>query len=463
MNASPCFRLTAPGRQASPAWFNDPTTMRRRVRMGILGLSMLALAACGKNGPDLEAQFTADMPDMWQVVSFKIDAEEDVGSEVEPRRRFRFRAEVAPKNDLYQSLGILEGRAILKLSVEKGDEAPVLGTASSAFHADKWKSVFSLEQAPDFFAGRPADSFGTQHVVMGSSDYKSLITAAKAELVKRAEQTAADEAKWQTMDAERNALNQKVQADNRQLMEGLNREQQRIHEEQTVLRNQARQESDVVEKELQAIWKEKGAEPRQALDTRVGALDTDYRLKVAELQAQGKEQRQSLAEQRKQLRIAHNEDMSATRKRLSAADFTRYRASADEALRNRLAELDNASSERQAQLREQETALSSQRREQITQANTTYKEKAAAIREELDALRSNRNDSINQKANEAINALNAELQSRRQEYQNTVKTNSEQVAAKRQQADQFAGKMQQNRREDVRREQFIVQLEAAEN
>lgn len=463
MNTNPFLQPIRSRNHQSPARFTDVTAIRRRIRMGIMGMSMLALAACGKSGPDVGLQFAADLPDMWQVESFKIEAEEDVGSEVLPHRRYRFRAEVAPKFDLYERLGVLDGRAILKLRVAKGDEAPVSGTANSVFRADIWKSVFAIERAPNFLAGKPADAFGAQYVVIGSSDYKNLIATAKVELVKHAEQTAADETQWRTMDVEWKTLDQKVEEDNRQLSEGLNREQQRIWEAQTMLRNQARQESQVLENEVQAMRKEKVAAPREALSKQIEALDVDYRLKVAELQAQGKEQRQSLSEKQKEIRVAYSADISAARKRLSAADLVRYRASAEEALRTQLAELDAGYRERQAKLREQETSLSTKRREQTTQANTVYQGKFASIREEVDALQNNRNDAISLKAKEAIDALSVELKNKREEYQNAVKTNHGKVAAKRQKVKQFAARVEQSRREGALREELIIQLEGGKN
>lgn len=446
-----------------PAWSSKTAAMRRWSGAALLGLGLLALAACGKNGPDLKAQFAAAIPENWQVESFKIDVEDDVGTKVEPQRHYRYRAEVSPKADLFQSVGMLEGHAVLKRTAKKGDNAPVLGTARSVFHADQWESAFAHEQAPDFFGGKPAEAHGAQHVVIGSSDYKRLMASARASLEKRAEQIGAGEAQWQTMVAEWNTLNQRIQEEKRLAAEALNREQQRIQQELTALRNQTHQENQAAEQQLQALLKERTVAPKQEFDARMAELDKDHRLKTAELQAQGQEQQQALAGQRKQLRDAHNADLAAARKRLSAADFTRYRASAEETLRANQAELETSFRERQAQIREQGAALTNQRREQATQANDAYQKQLDAIRQELAASRTSTRDGISQKANTAIEALNAELQKRRQDHQNAVREHDAQLAAKRQETDRFAAQLQKSRHEGAQQQRVLAQLEASDN
>lgn len=463
MDSSPYACPTDPGRRAAPAWSDTAAAARRWFRGTCFALGALALAACGQNGPDLKAQFAAGLPDAWQMESFKVDAEDDVGTKVEPQRHYRFRAEVSPKADLYQSLGTLDGRAVLKRTARKGDKAPVLGTARSIFRADQWETAFAPEEAPNFFVGRPAEAHGAQQVVIGSSDYKRLVADARAALDKRAAQIAAEQTQWQTMVAEWNTLNQQVQEENRQSMEALNREHQRINQEQMALRNQAREENQAAEQALQATLKEKSVAPREELDARVAELDKDYRLKLAELQAQGKELQQAWSNQRRQLRDEHNADIAAARKRLNAADLTRYRASAEEALRTRQAEQETGFRERQTQLRDQQNALSDQRREQATQANAAYQEKIGAIRQELDASRKDTRDSVGKKTSEAIEALTAELQNKRQEHQAAVRANNEKLAAKRRETDQFAARIQQSRREGGQQEQLLTQLEAAED
>lgn len=459
LRACPAIQIRLAGRTR----FSDTTIIRRWFRGFAFGIGVLGLAACGKSGPDLKSQFAADIPNAWQVESFKIEAEDDVGTKVEPQRRYRFRAEVSPKADLYESLGALDEHAILKRIARKGDDALVIGVASSVLRGEEWMSMFSHEQAPNFFAGKPADAHGAKHVIVGSSDYKRLVAAAEASLEKRAEQIGADESRWQTMIGEWNALNQKIQEENRQVLAALNDEQQRIHQEQTVLRNKASQENQAAGQELQAALREKGAEPKKELDVRIAELDKDYRLKVAELQAQGKELQQAAAVQRKQLRDAYNTDISAARKRQSAADFTRYKASADETLRTELAGLEASFRERQAQLREQEAALSSQRRELMAQANAVYQEKISAIRQELDATHRSSRDGISGQLNEAIEALNAELQKKRQEQQSVFRANNEQLAAKRREIDNLGAQIQQSRREGAQQQRFIAELKAMEN
>jgi len=444
-------------------WLRNAGVALRRFRVGFLVFGALALNACGQEGPDLKAHFSADLPAAWQVESFKVDVEEDVGTKVEPQRHYRFRAEVSPRADLFQSLGTLDGRAVLKRTAKKGDKAPVLGTARSAFSADKWETAFSPEQVPDFFVGKPAEAHAAQHVVIGSSDYKELMASARSSLEKRATQIATDEAQWQTIVAEWNSLNQQTQTQNREAGEAFNREQQRIRDEQTVLRNQGRQEQLAADQAWQATLKEKGGAPKEELDARVAELDKDFRLKAAELQAQAKELQQVLAGQRKVLRDEHREDISAARKRLTPADLTRYRASADETLRTKQTEIENRFREQQTALREQQNALSSQRREQATQANAVYQERISAIRKELDVSRNSARDGVSTKTDAAIESLNAELQKKRQEHQAAIRTNNERLAAKRQEGDQLARRIQQSRQEGGQLQQLIAKLEAAED
>ncbi|WP_341645624.1 hypothetical protein [Thauera sp. SDU_THAU2] len=65
--------------------------------------------------------------------------------------------------------------------------------------------------------------------------------------------------------------------------------------------------------------------------------------------------------------------------------------------------------------------------------------------------------------NEAIEALNAELQKKRQEQQNVFRANNEQLAAKRREIDNLGAQIQQSRREGAQQHRFLAELKAMEN
>ena len=435
---------------------------RRLLAAVVFGLAAFSLAACGEDGPDLQAHFSENVPAGWQAKSFKIEVKEDVGSKVEPRRHYRFRAQVAPQEDLYRPVGRLDGTTVLKQAARQGAESEVLGTAVSVFQADRWESVFNFEQAPDFSAGKPASAHGAQYVVMGSADYRRAMTAARADLEQLAKQIEGDEAKLLEMIQEWNALNRKNQEESRVLAEALNAEQQRVQQAQMALREQASQDNRASDQQWQTELAQQSAPPRAEFDRQMAELDKDVRLKSAELQARRTELRQAQNTQQQALRQAYNTDLADARKRLDSPGFIRYRAEADEGLRTRRAALDGEFGKQQAALREQETALTSQRREQAGSYQAAYQEKISAIRQTLEAARNSRREAINQRVQAGMEALNAELQQKRQQQMEAVRAGSTQLAAQRRQTDQFSARIQESRRKGAQLHQALEALEREE-
>ncbi|HRP76020.1 MAG TPA: hypothetical protein PK725_12005 [Rhodocyclaceae bacterium] len=120
-------------------------------------LAALFLAACsGTSGPDeahVRAAVADELPDGWELVSFKIETSEDLGSKTSPRVATRFNARAKSKLDLYRYSstritlppGVIGQVTPIDLAVKAGEQRDVFGTTESVRQGEGWRTSVALE------------------------------------------------------------------------------------------------------------------------------------------------------------------------------------------------------------------------------------------------------------------------------------------------------------------------------
>lgn len=107
----------------------------------------------------------------WSVGAFEIEAIEDTGTRVEPQVRFRVRAKLELKDDLYKEVKQVKGIHFIQLDTRKGKEETVYAIGSARLNAGKWEmGQYNLQNTPLKNELRPRSEFSGKTILSGSSE-----------------------------------------------------------------------------------------------------------------------------------------------------------------------------------------------------------------------------------------------------------------------------------------------------
>lgn len=155
--------------------------MRKTVCVSV-ALLLCSLLGCGSEpgGPtakQLRSTFSVEIPGYWEVVSFDIEASQNIGTEVEPVYKSRFKATVGLKSDTFVGAGKEEEAIFIKPAATSGEKRELYGISTSKLHAGAWKTDFELQNNPLPDLGQPRDFFrGEKIIVMGSPEEEAFRT-----------------------------------------------------------------------------------------------------------------------------------------------------------------------------------------------------------------------------------------------------------------------------------------------
>jgi hypothetical protein len=158
--------------------------MRSLIAKSLIVFSAFGLAACGEtvDGPpasEIESALKIDMPTGVEVTSVKLEAAENVGSEIEPRYRSRSKVELRLTEDYYERVGSVDGKPLVKKTAERGDTiSGVLITQSEPAGDNDWKVDIERLQVPPT-RGQAESSFGDEVIEENSDAHKEAIEAEK--------------------------------------------------------------------------------------------------------------------------------------------------------------------------------------------------------------------------------------------------------------------------------------------
>ena len=133
-------------------------------------LLALILPACGGGSTapsdrEIRDRFTSDLPAFWEVRSFRVEATENAGTEVDPRFRSRFNAEVRPVEDLYRHVRSEDDVVFVSRVLERRASRSVYGRSESTRVDGTWNITFRLDSDPLANMGQPRGSFAAARVI----------------------------------------------------------------------------------------------------------------------------------------------------------------------------------------------------------------------------------------------------------------------------------------------------------
>lgn len=154
----------------------------KRFRFLLRGLSALLcvafLAACsGQSGPstqELRQRLADRIQPVWKVDSFTIEATENQGTNVEPRYRSRFRADVSTVEATYVGVGRFGTADILRQVRPAGDRATVHGFTASRLVEGAWRIEIEVQGDPLSRSGRLRSAFPGRTVIENSAELKAM-------------------------------------------------------------------------------------------------------------------------------------------------------------------------------------------------------------------------------------------------------------------------------------------------
>lgn len=424
-------------------------------------LPLLWLTACS-DAPQLTAvkqQLQSELPEKWQIASFKVEAEEEAGSKVSPVWQYRFNADIAPQENMHHRIGRLQGTDILEVVQKKNEKFRVNGLANSALYNGQWQAAIDLNLEKNVSFGRALSSFNASHVIRGSGDYKKLLKRAKEAQKAAEQQLATDEQQFQQLLAQYSQLQQELQQKVRISSEQLNTLQQQSHQQRDQLAQQLSSQNQALRSQLQQERQAQTAEYKKAYDAKAAEVESAFRLKSAELKAERTKAQELRNNQRNTVRTAHASDTQQARSTMARADYTVYKAQADEKLRADYQTIDQQYNARIQDITAAEKTVSEQRRSQLAAFNTEYRQQVDALSVQQNEAVTAARDEANSQQQQARSGQTTELQSARETHQAMLNDNNRQLTELRQRIDQLQRKMHEQRSLFGQESQLLAQLE----
>ncbi|MBW4635234.1 MAG: hypothetical protein KME30_26070 [Iphinoe sp. HA4291-MV1] len=132
-------------------------------------------------GPDksvLQQQLQAQLPSYWQVKSFHVEGQENLGNQVEPLVLVRFKASAELQEDTFYSVGNLdniplkkqEGISFLKKAESRGQKVDIYGVSTSKRSADTWNNEFRFDTNPTANTSQPRSNFSGKVILLDSPE-----------------------------------------------------------------------------------------------------------------------------------------------------------------------------------------------------------------------------------------------------------------------------------------------------
>lgn len=424
-------------------------------------ISMLWLTACS-DAPQLAAvkqQLQTELPEHWQVTSFNLEAEQETGTKVSPVWQYRFNAEIAPKEAMHRRIGRLQDVDILEVTQKKNEKFKLNGLANSALYNGEWQVGMDLNLVQAISFGMPLSHFTDKHVISGSSDYKKLLKTAKAAQQKIEQQIATDEQQFQQLLQEYNKLQQELQTKAQQSNEQLNTLQQQSYQQRDQLAQQLSSQNVELRNQLQQQRQAKATEYKQIHDNQAAEIESAYRLKVAEFRAARTKAQDLRNEQRNAARSAHATETQNARNSMQRADYTLFKAQADEKLRTDYQRIDQTHNAKVQEIAAAEKVVTDQRRTDLAAIAATYRKQVDALSaEQNEQLTAARNEASQQQQQAGSDQRN-ELQSARDKHQALLADNNRQLNELRQRIDQLQRRIHEQRSILGRESQLLAQLD----
>lgn len=175
----------------------------RKCRGLLLAILSIVLMACSNSNKPANAQLSetirSQIPAYWQLKNLRVESQENLGTETSPRIASRFKATLAPSEDLYTLARApdLPSRPdfsvlFVERSLKKDEGIDIYGVMSSTRKGEGWETRINLESDSPTTFGKPQSQYrgdADRVIVAGSNEEESL----RNELVEALERKKQDE------------------------------------------------------------------------------------------------------------------------------------------------------------------------------------------------------------------------------------------------------------------------------
>lgn len=373
-------------------------------------LMFLSLTVSGDDSPDMKAGFVAEMPGGWELESFKITASEDVGTKVSPVSQHRFVAEVSPSEDLFERVATLHGKDVLKKVFEKGSDAEVHGIGVAVFSAGKWETHYQIEKSPFYEGGKSANSFGTNQVVIGTSDYRALVASAKGDMAKLQGETDKLSAEFQKKMTELQAESAQAQAQINQNSELVSRLQQETNKQQQEDYKIYSQKTQEISKKYAAEFNTKRTSLIAAFNDEKKAIDTQYAADIKLVRAERTEAAKWRQTERRRVQTEYNATIKDARaKKLDASSLAAVKEGATIKARDDYDAIDAQAKAKTDDTRAREAKLTEEYRAKVGALQSDNQAAMKTMSEEFTSTRDAELGTEKKKYDEIVAASTAKL------------------------------------------------------
>ena len=400
--------------------------MNHRSMTSLVILSFLTLSACGDSGPDMKAGFAAELPKGWELESFKITVSEDVGTKVSPVTQHRFVAEVAPAENLFEKVATLLGKDVLKPVFEKGKDVEVHGVGVAVFTAGKWETHYQLENSPFFAGGQSVKSFSPNHVVIGSSDYRSLIQSAKGDMEKLEQQSRQLAGQIDQKMVELQKANADAQA-------RINQASQQVAQSQQNNRAQQSSEYQAYSQKVQEISNKyaKQLSDERAVITKTftekkGALDAQYTSDIQKIRAEMTETGKWRQTERTRVQQEYTAALQdAQRKRLDANSMAAIKTSAGAKAKTEFDAIEEETRTKVQASRDREAKTTTDYRTQVSGLQADSQSAVNVLNEQINSARTGELAAEKKKYDDLLATSTGDVKQAQSDYNATVQSANE--------------------------------------
>ena len=138
----------------------------------------------------LRQQLQSQLPPFWEVTTFEIKEEQNIGTQVEPSISTRFHAVARLKEDAFFDAGRInsvelerqQGVAFIRPSEKQGKTVDLFGVSTSHLASEAWKAVFHFDENPIPNLGVPRSSLGGRTVVVDSKEEQDFVAEVRAQI-----------------------------------------------------------------------------------------------------------------------------------------------------------------------------------------------------------------------------------------------------------------------------------------
>lgn len=129
----------------------------------------------GPKESELRLHLATSLPAYLSVSDFHVEASQNIGNQIQPIYKSKFKASVTINTDTYREVEKINEDIIIALVKQKGSTIDVYGTITSVYTSGSWTNEIILENDPVILVGNPRDFYpaGTAHL-LGSPEERAL-------------------------------------------------------------------------------------------------------------------------------------------------------------------------------------------------------------------------------------------------------------------------------------------------